>query len=134
MPQLAFNPLQEQAINHLDGPMMVLSVAGSGKTSVLTQRIVHLIDNQKINPYDLLAITFAKKAVLEILNRLKKKLNGTSEKVTVATFHSLGYRILKAANYPNSGFKILPNGEQTGLISEALSKAQVKGETADFLR
>ncbi|MBF0475301.1 MAG: ATP-dependent helicase, partial [Deltaproteobacteria bacterium] len=134
MSALKFNTLQEEAIHHLDGPMMVLSVAGSGKTSVLTQRIVHLIDDQKINPYNLLAITFAKKAVLEILSRLKLRLNGTSEKVTVATFHSLGYRILKAANYPNSGFRVIQNGEQAGLLSEAMSKAQIKGEPADFLR
>ncbi|MBF0474938.1 MAG: ATP-dependent helicase [Deltaproteobacteria bacterium] len=134
MQALQFNSLQEEAIHHLDGPMMVLSVAGSGKTSVLTQRIVHLIDHQKINPYSLLAITFAKKAVLEILARLKLRLNGTSEKVTVATFHSLGYRILRAANYPNSGFRVIQNGEQTGLLSEAMSKAQIKGEPTDFLR
>ncbi|MBF0527440.1 MAG: UvrD-helicase domain-containing protein, partial [Deltaproteobacteria bacterium] len=125
MTTLAFNQLQQEAINHLHGPMMVLSSAGSGKTAVLTQRVITLIEEKGLNPYNLLAITFSKKAVLEILARLKLRLNGTSEQITISTFHSLGFRILKAANYPMPSFRIIQNGEQANLISEATKAAKV---------
>ena len=94
MKEIQLNPQQQEAVSHRDGPMIVLSVAGSGKTMVLTERIIHLIENG-FDPARLLAITFAKKAVLEIQSRLEKRLNGNGDKTLVCTFHSLGYRILK---------------------------------------
>ena len=77
MKEIQLNPQQLEAVSHRDGPMIVLSVVGSGKTMVLTERIIHLIEEYGINPANLLAITFAKKAVLEIQSRLEKRLNGT---------------------------------------------------------
>jgi DNA helicase-2/ATP-dependent DNA helicase PcrA len=85
---IQFNPQQAEAISHREGPMIVLSVAGSGKTMVLTKRVIHLIE-QGFDPARLLAITFAKKAVLEIHSRLKKRLDGHGDKALVCTFHSL---------------------------------------------
>jgi len=86
--------------------MIVLSVVGSGKTMVLTECIIHLIEEHGINPTNLLAITFAKKAVLEIQSRLEKRLNGNGDNAMVCTFHSLGYRILRAEGYPINGFRL----------------------------
>ena len=96
--------------------MIVLSVAGSDKTMVLIERIVHLIEEHSINPANLLAITFAKKTILEIQSRLDKRSNGNGEKAMVCTFHSLGYRILKAEGDPISGFRLVHDGQQLNIF------------------
>jgi DNA helicase II / ATP-dependent DNA helicase PcrA len=75
MKEIQLNPQQREAITHRDGPCLILSVAGSGKSMVLTERIIHLIETGT-DPARLLAITFAKKAVLEIQALLKKRLIG----------------------------------------------------------
>ncbi len=131
--EIQLNPQQLEAISHRDGPMIVLSVVGSGKTMVLTERIIHLIEQHGINPNNLLAITFAKKAVLEIQSRLEKRLNGNGDKAMVCTFHSLGYRILKAEGYPINGFRLVHNGEQMNLFRQAMDKADVKEEPSLLL-
>jgi superfamily I DNA/RNA helicase len=102
MKDIKLNPQQVEAISHGEGPMIVLSVAGSGKTMVLTESVIRLIE-RGFDPARLLAITFAKKAALEIQSRLKKRLNGNGDKALVCTFHSLGYRILKAQTPLPSG-------------------------------
>lgn len=109
MKQIQLNPQQVEAVSHKDGPMVVLSVAGSGKTMVLIERIIHLIEEHEINPSRLLAITFAKKAVLEIQSRLERRLNGNGGKATVCTFNSLGLgnvhpNLFSPATYLNSYF------------------------------
>jgi superfamily I DNA/RNA helicase len=128
--EIQLNPQQLEAVSHRDGPMVVLSVVGSGKTMVLTERIIHLIEEYNINPNNLLAITFAKKAVLEIISRLKKRLNGNGDKTTVCTFHSLGYRILRAEGYPMNGFKLIHNGDQMNLFHKAMHKADIKEKSS----
>ena len=125
MSNLVLNQKQQEAVSHLDGPMIVLSVAGSGKTTVLTERIVSLVEHHSVNPANLLAITFAKKAANEMLARLRPRLNGQSEKLTVCTFHSLGYRILKHAGYPAIDFKVIMGSEQMKLFDQALSKVNL---------
>jgi len=131
--EIQLNPQQLEAVSHLDGPMIVLSVVGSGKTMVLTERIIHLIEEYGINPANLLAITFAKKAVLEIKSRLEKRLNGNGDNAMVCTFHSLGYRILRAEGYPISGFRLIHNGQQMNLFRQAMDKADVKEEPSLLL-
>ena len=133
MKEIQLNQQQLEAISHRDGPMIVLSVAGSGKTMVLTERIIHLIEEYKINPNNLLAITFGKKAVLEIQSRLEKRLNGNGDNATVCTFHSLGYRILRAQGYPINGFKLIHNGDQMNLFRQAMDKADIKEEPSLLL-
>ena len=81
----------------------------------------------------ILAITFAKKAVLEIIGRLESKLNGNSGRVHVSTFHSLGHRILKKTGYPTTGFRLVYDEEQLRLFIEAVSKAKVHEEPLDLL-
>jgi superfamily I DNA/RNA helicase len=129
---IQFNPQQAEAISHREGPMIVLSVAGSGKTMVLTERVIHLIE-QGFDPARLLAITFAKKAVLEIKSRLKKRLNGNGDKALVCTFHSLGYRILKAENSASIGFRLVQDMEQMSLFSEAMQKVGMEDDPATIM-
>jgi len=129
MKEIKFNPQQEEAISRREGPMIVLSVAGSGKTMVLTERVIHLIE-EGFDPARVLAITFAKKAVLEIQSRLKKRLNGNGDKALVCTFHSLGYRILKAENSASIGFRLVHDTDQLNLVSYAMEKVKVEEDPA----
>ena len=85
------------------------------------------------DPANLLAITFAKKAVLEIQSRLEKRLNGKGDKAMVCTFHSLGYRILKAERYPITGFRMVHDRDQMDLLREAMDRVNVKEEPAILL-
>jgi DNA helicase-2/ATP-dependent DNA helicase PcrA len=127
--ELKFNPQQEKAISHREGPMILLCVAGSGKTRVLTERVIHLIE-EGFDPARLLAITFAKKAVLEIQSRLKKRLNGNGDKALVCTFHSLGYRILKAENSSCIGFRLVQDLEQLSLFRQAMQNVGMEEDPA----
>jgi len=112
--------------------MIVLSVAGSGKTMVLTERVIHLIE-QGFDPARLLAITFAKKAVLEIQTRLKNRLDGHGGKALICTFHSLGFRILRAANKAIIGFRLVHDGEQLDLFQQAMKKVCLEEDPAVIL-
>jgi len=132
MKEIKFNPQQAEAISHREGPMIVLSVAGSGKTMVLTERVIHLIE-QGFDPARLLAITFAKKAALEIQSRLKKRLNGNGDRALVCTFHSLGYRIVKAESSAFVGFRLVQNGDQLKLFREAMQKVGMEDDPTSVL-
>jgi len=132
MKEIQLNPQQLEAVSHRGGPVIVLSVAGSGKTMVLTERIIHLIEGG-IDPTRLLAITFAKKAALEISSRLEKRLNCNGDKVLVCTFHSLGYRILKAENSPVTGFRLVHDSDQLNLFRQAMKKVGMDQDPALFM-
>lgn len=103
MQTLELNPNQQKAVNHIEGPMLVLAGAGSGKTKVLTNRIANLIDNG-ISPYNILAITFTNKAAKEMKDRVISLIGGTASSIQISTFHSLGLRILKE-NYSLLGYE-----------------------------
>ena len=90
------NPPQREAVKYLDGPLLVLAGAGSGKTRVITQKIAHLIGQHGHAPASIAALTFTNKAAAEMKERVAKLLAGqSSEGLTVCTFHSLGVRILR---------------------------------------
>ena len=112
--------------------MIVLSVARSGKTMVLTERSIHLIE-QGFDPARLLDITFAKKAALEIQSRIKKRLNGNGDRALVCTFHSLGYRILRAESPAFVGFRLVQDGDQLKLFREAMQKVGVEDDPASIM-
>ena len=97
------NKEQQKAVNHIDGPMLVLAGAGSGKTKVLTNRIANLIENG-ISPYNILAITFTNKAAKEMKDRVVSLIGSTANNIQISTFHSLGLRILKE-NYSLLGYE-----------------------------
>lgn len=96
------NSEQIKAVNHIDGPMLVLAGAGSGKTKVLTSRIANLIENG-VNPYNILAITFTNKAAKEMKDRVTRLIGASAYNIQISTFHSLGLRILKE-NYSLLGY------------------------------
>ena len=88
------NKEQQKAVNHIDGPMLVLAGAGSGKTKVLTNRIANLIENG-ISPYNILAITFTNKAAKEMKDRVVRLVGKEAYNIQISTFHPLGLKILK---------------------------------------
>lgn len=99
---MTLNDKQLEAVKHMEGPCLVLAGAGSGKTRVLTERIVNLIDNG-ISPYNILAITFTNKAAKEMRTRVENKLGYETNSIFIGTFHSFGLRILRE-NYVDIGY------------------------------
>lgn len=90
------NPRQREAVEAIDGPILILAGAGSGKTRVITYRIVHLIENKGIEPDSILAVTFTNKAAREMGERVEGLLGGrTLRKPLIATFHSFCVRVLR---------------------------------------
>ncbi len=90
------NDEQQEAKKHSQGPALVLAGPGTGKTTILTQRIVHLIKNLQVSPQNILAITFTRQAAQEMRKRLAKLLEPEQvENLTISTFHALGLQILK---------------------------------------
>ena len=96
---MEFNENQLKAINHYEGNCCVLSSAGSGKTSVLTNRIANLINIHNVKPKNILAITFSVKARENMQERLLKLIGNKSSKITIETFHALSNKILRECNY-----------------------------------
>src|SRR3990170_1876162 len=91
------NPVQREAVIHLDGPLLVLAGAGSGKTRVITHKIAYLVNECGYEPRNIAAITFTNKAANEMRARVGDLLKNTNTKgLVVSTFHSLGMHILRA--------------------------------------
>ena len=114
------NDAQKEAVLHLDGPLLIVAGAGSGKTKVLTSRIANIIKEKKAFPNQILAVTFTNKAAKEMQNRVSKILGSTAVGLSwLGTFHSICAKLLRkhasAANL-NSNFTIVDTDDQIRLI------------------
>ena len=119
------NAPQREAVKYLDGPLLVLAGAGSGKTRVITQKIAYLVQHCGYQPREIAAITFTNKAANEMKERVSQLLeNGSSKGLTVATFHSLGMQILrqeaKAIEYKPQ-FSILDSADSFKILADILA-------------
>ncbi|HSJ95848.1 MAG TPA: UvrD-helicase domain-containing protein, partial [Myxococcota bacterium] len=94
-PTDTLNPEQRAAVEHFEGPILVLAGAGSGKTRVLTMRIVHLIHEFGVDPASILAVTFTNKAAGEMRERVRRLLGAEPGGMWIGTFHSIGARLLR---------------------------------------
>ena len=84
------NERQQEAIKTLDGPMLVLAGAGSGKTKVLTTKVAYLLEERDVSPQNILAITFTNKAAKEMKERVVNLLGPMAYQIQISTFHSFG--------------------------------------------
>lgn len=117
------NKEQQQAVQHTEGPLLILAGAGSGKTKVLTVRIVHLLA-QGVNPYEILAITFTNKAAKEMKSRVEGLVGDVANRIWLSTFHSFCAKFLRFEldNFLgyNSNFTIYDTSDSQAVIKAAL--------------
>ena len=118
------NPEQRDAVLRVDGPLLVLAGAGTGKTRVLTTRLSHILTTQKAWPNQILAVTFTNKAAREMKERIGHLIGSVVEGMTwLGTFHAIGVKILR--NHAElaglkSGFTILDGDDQVRLLKQLL--------------
>lgn len=128
----SLNPVQQQAVKHTEGPLLILAGAGSGKTRVLTNRVAYLIQEKGVKPYNILAITFTNKAAGEMKERVQNLLGEGARDIWVSTFHSSCNRILRReinnqwvagtqGGY-TSNFAIYDSADQQTLIKQCLKE------------
>lgn len=121
----SLNPVQREAAQYTEGPLLILAGAGSGKTRVLTHRIAYLIEEKHINPWNIMAITFTNKAAQEMRDRVDRLVEFGAESVWVATFHSSCVRILRRhidrLGYDNN-FTIYDTDDQKAVIRRVVKE------------
>ena len=122
------NDKQKEAVFHTEGPLLVLAGAGSGKTRVLTHRIAYLMEEKKVKPWNILAITFTNKAAGEMRERVDKLVGDAAGKVWVSTFHSACVRILRRdigwIGF-DTNFAIYDTEDQKSLMKSVCKQLQV---------
>src|ERR1043166_3722904 len=118
------NPEQREAVETLDGPVLVLAGAGTGKTRVLTTRIAHILSQGRARPHEILSVTFTNKAAREMKIRLGQRLGHAVEGMPwLGPFHSIGGRILRhhaELAQLKSNFTILDVDDQVRLVKQLL--------------
>ncbi|WP_419638083.1 UvrD-helicase domain-containing protein, partial [Thiolapillus sp.] len=126
------NPRQAEATAYLDGPLLVLAGAGSGKTRVITRKIAHLINTVGMAPHHITAVTFTNKAAQEMKARVGELLQGSNSRgLGISTFHTLGLTLLKREHKAaglRPGFTILDTQDSEHLIREILLKDEPDNE------
>ena len=131
------NPEQQAAVNCLEGPLLVMAGAGSGKTRVLTYRIANLIA-QGISPWNILAITFTNKAANEMKTRAEKLIGAPAKKVVLSTFHSFCARLLrreiKVTEKFNSNFAIYDAGDSKALVTTCVNDLKLDEKVFDTVQ
>ena len=127
------NPRQREAVDYIDGPLLVLAGAGSGKTSVITRKIAHLINHCNYAGRNIAAVTFTNKAAREMKERVSQLVQGPASRgLTVSTFHNLGLNIIRKEHKElgyKSGFSIFDAQDAHALIKDLL--LQQHGGDAD---
>ncbi|WP_078429295.1 DNA helicase PcrA [Alkalihalobacterium alkalinitrilicum] len=122
------NPEQRKAVQHTEGPLLLMAGAGSGKTRVLTHRIAYIIREKGVAPYNILAITFTNKAAREMKDRVAQIVGGTAENIWISTFHSMCVRILRR-DIDRIGFSrnftILDGSDQLSVIKQILKTKNI---------
>ena len=126
------NPQQLEAVINVDGPILVLAGAGSGKTRVLTHKIARLLSECKVKPWEILAVTFTNKAAGEMKNRIQEIVSSDVQGMWVGTFHSVFARILRRHSgligY-KSTFTIYDRDDQIKVMKEILAALPSQGDT-----
>ena len=120
------NPRQQEAVEYISGPLLVLAGAGSGKTSVITRKIAYLVKECGIRAQHIIAVTFTNKAAREMKERVGQLLRGPDARgLTVSTFHNLGLNIIRKEHQRlgyKPGFSIFDQQDATALITDLMHK------------
>jgi ATP-dependent DNA helicase Rep len=119
------NPQQRDAVRYIDGPLLVLAGAGSGKTSVITEKIGYLAGQCGLRPERIAAVTFTNKAAREMRQRVTRLLPAGAEKLTLSTFHQLGLGLLREERQRvglRRGFSIFDNADSLSLLQDILRR------------
>lgn len=118
------NPPQREAVRYVDGPLLVLAGAGSGKTRVITHKIAHLIDRHGYQPQEIAAVTFTNKAAREMKQRAGKLIGrNKAAKLQISTFHSLGLRMLRrdcGLLGRRDGFTLMDPGDCANVVADLM--------------
>ena len=122
------NPMQKQAVEHMEGPLLIMAGAGSGKTKVLTCRIANLLAHG-VAPYRILAITFTNKAATEMKERAERMIGAAAKDVWLSTFHSFCARFLRreieATELYKKNFVIYDTSDSQAVIKDALKQLEL---------
>jgi DNA helicase-2/ATP-dependent DNA helicase PcrA len=125
----SLNPEQQEAVLHIEGPLLILAGAGSGKTRVIAHRIAHLVANEHVAPDRILAVTFTNKAAEEMRTRVETLLDMDCRQMWISTFHALCARLLRR-EAPHIGlsrdFVIYDSADQLTVIKQALRQIGVE--------
>ena len=124
----ALNPAQREAVEAIDGPVLVLAGAGTGKTRVLTTRLAHILATRRAFPGQLLAVTFTNKAAREMRARLEATIGAAVDGLWLGTFHAIAARILRRHAERiglKSNFTILDTDDQLRLVKQIIAAAGV---------
>jgi len=122
------NPAQRQAVEHIDGPLLIIAGPGSGKTRVITSRIAYLVRQVGIGPGRIAAVTFTNRAAREMRNRLERLLGDRAKYLSAGTFHSLCAQILRRDGEAiglHKEFVIMDGDDQMGLIKRAMEIVEI---------
>ena len=130
---VVYEGAQKEAVTHGKGPMLVLAGPGSGKTFTITHRIRYLTEEYKVNPSNILVITFTKAAAVEMKERYESLCGGRPSSVNFGTFHAIFFRILKFA-YRYDARNIVREEQRNQLVRELMEKYRVEVEDeAEFV-
>jgi len=124
----ALNPAQREAVEAIDGPVLVLAGAGTGKTRVLTTRLAHILATRRAFPGQLLAVTFTNKAAREMRARLEATIGAAVDGLWLGTFHAIAARILRRHAERiglKSNFTILDTDDQLRLVKQIIAAANI---------
>lgn len=122
------NPAQKEAVETINGPVLILAGPGSGKTRVITHRIAYLVKECGVSPYHIMSVTFTNKAATEMKNRLKNLLASAVQNLTMGTFHAICAKILRQHGRTigiKPGFLIYDQDDQVALMKRAMQEAGI---------
>lgn len=122
---VSLNNEQKKAVMHFRGPCLVIGTPGSGKTRVITERICYLVQHYKINPSNILVITFTKAAAIEMKKRYNNIVGEISGKVQFGTFHAIFFMILKVA-YNFTAANIISDSTKRSILREIVSSIDIE--------
>lgn len=122
------NKIQEQAVKNIDGPLLALAGAGTGKTKIITERIIYILDSYAATADGILAVTFTNKASAEMKHRISEKIGDEANNLWLGTFHRIASRILK--RYPeyydlNENFTIIDSYDSNRIIKKILDNLKI---------